>query len=71
MITSYGYGTLRLKEGPNQPGPLCSQWWSHQGEGLTGLSVVQIRVCRGILGVGSPVGVSVGDARGEGLCHGY
>ena len=24
MITSYGYGTLRLKEGPNQPGPIFS-----------------------------------------------
>ena len=22
-------------------------------------------------GVGSPVGVSLGDSRGEGLCHGY
>ena len=24
MITSYGYGTLCLKEGPNQPGPIFS-----------------------------------------------
>ena len=24
MITSYGYGMLRLKEGPNQPGPIFS-----------------------------------------------
>ena len=42
-----------------------------KGEWLTGFSVVQIRVCRGIWRVGSPVGVSVGGARGEGLCHGY
>ena len=31
-----------------------------KGEGLIGFSVVQIRVCRGIWGDGSPVGVSVG-----------
>ena len=38
-----------------------------KGEGFTGLSVVQIRVCRGIWGgVGSPVGVSVGGCSGEG-----
>ena len=24
VITSYGYGMLRLKEGPNQPGPIFS-----------------------------------------------
>ena len=24
MIISYGYGMLRLKEGPNQPGPIFS-----------------------------------------------
>ena len=42
-----------------------------KGEGFTGFSVVQMRVCRGIWGVGSPEGVSVGDDRGEGLCHGY
>ena len=35
-----------------------------KGEGFTGLSVVQIRVCRGIWGVGSPVGVSVGGCSG-------
>ena len=42
-----------------------------KGEGFTGFIVVQIRICRGIWGVGSPVGVSVGDDRSEGLCHGY
>ena len=31
-----------------------------KGESFTGFSVVQIRVCRGLWGVGSPVGVSVG-----------
>ena len=35
-----------------------------KGEGLTGFSVVQIRVCRGIWGVGSLVGVSVGGCSG-------
>ena len=42
-----------------------------KGEGFTGFSVVQIRVCRGIWRVGSPVGVSEEAARGECLCHGY
>ena len=37
-----------------------------KGEGFTGCSVVQIRVCRGILVFGSPVGVSVGGCSGEG-----
>ena len=37
-----------------------------KGEGFTGFSVVQIRVCRGIWGVGSPVGVSVGGCSREG-----
>ena len=37
-----------------------------KGEGFTGFSVVQIRVCRGIWGVGSPVGVSAGGSSGEG-----
>ena len=41
------------------------------GEGFTGFSIVKIRVSRGIWRVGSPVGVSLGDSRGEGLCHGY
>ena len=38
-----------------------------KGEGFTGFSVVQIRVCRGILGgggVGAPVGVLVGECSG-------
>ena len=35
-----------------------------KGEVLTGFSVVQIRVCRGIWRVGSPVGVSVGGCSG-------
>ena len=35
-----------------------------KGEGLTGFSVVQIKVCRRIWGVGSPVGVSVGGVSG-------
>ena len=42
-----------------------------KGEGLTGLSVVQIRSAGESGGVGSPVGVSVGGCSGEGLCHGY
>ena len=38
-----------------------------KGEGFTGFSVVQIRVCRGLWGgFGSPVGVSVGGCSGEG-----
>ena len=37
-----------------------------KGEGFTGFSVDQIRVCRGVWGVGSPVGVSVGGCSGEG-----
>ena len=37
-----------------------------KGEEFTGFSAVQIRVCRGIWGVGSPVGVSVGGCSWEG-----
>ena len=37
-----------------------------KGEGFTGFSAVQIRVYRGIWGVGSPVGVSVGGFSGVG-----
>ena len=42
-----------------------------KGGGFTGFSIVQIRVCRESGGVGSPLGVSLGDARSEGLYHGY
>ena len=38
-----------------------------KGEGFTGVSVVQIRVFRGLWGVGSPVGVSEGGCSGWGL----
>ena len=44
-----------------------------KGEGLTGFSVVQIRVSRGIWGGGLDRlwECQWVDARGEGLCHGY
>ena len=43
-----------------------------KGEGFTGFSIVQIRVCRGILeGLDHMWECQWGDDRGEGLCHGY
>ena len=42
-----------------------------KGEGFTGFSVVQIRVCSGIWGLDHLWECQWVDARGEGLCHGY
>ena len=42
-----------------------------KGEGFTGFSIVQIRVCMGVWRVWITCGSVSGGVRGEGLCHGY